>query len=268
MIQYQFTNKRVLVTGASRGIGANILQSFVRAGAIGLLHYWDDPKGENRHDAQQLVETLKISYSASLPNAQNGSTNSEPICHLISADVRNAPEVEGMMKQIQSLVGGIDILVNNAGILRDRTLRKLSIEDWHDVMETNLTGVFHCCKYAQDLLAEGGRIINIASIAGITPFHGQSNYGAAKAGVIAFTKVLAKELARRKITANAIAPGVIQTTMLGELKPEVMQDYIRQIPLARLGKPEDVSNAVLFLASEESNYITGQVLPITGGWLA
>jgi 3-oxoacyl-[acyl-carrier protein] reductase len=108
--------------------------------------------------------------------------------------------------------------------------------------------------------------VNIASVAGLFPFHGQSNYGAAKAGVIALTKVLAKELARRGITANAIAPGMIQTAMAGELKPEVLASYIQQIPAGRLGQPADVANAVLFLASEETNYITGQVVPVTGGW--
>ena len=121
-------------------------------------------------------------------------------------------------------------------------------------------------KHGVELLRDNGRIVNIASIAGLFPFHGQANYAAAKAGVIALTKVLAKEFARRGITANAIAPGVIQTTMIGDIKAEVLDGYIKQIPIGRLGKPEDVANAVLFFASEESGYVTGQVLPVTGGW--
>jgi 3-oxoacyl-[acyl-carrier protein] reductase len=127
--------------------------------------------------------------------------------------------------------------------------------------------VFHCCKYGTPILRDGGRIVNIASVAGLVGFHGQANYAAAKAGVIGMTRVLAKELARRAITVNAVAPGVIRTPMLGEIKPDVMAEYLKQIPLRRLGEPDDVANAVLFLASEESGYITGQVLPVTGGWV-
>ena len=121
-------------------------------------------------------------------------------------------------------------------------------------------------EYGVEILRDNGRIVSMASIAGLFPFHGQSNYAAAKAGVIALTKVLAKELARKGITANAIAPGVIQTSMIGDIKPDVMEGYLKMIPLGRLGQPQDVANAVLFLASEESGYITGQVLPVTGGW--
>ncbi|MCE9533488.1 MAG: 3-oxoacyl-ACP reductase FabG [Planctomycetes bacterium] len=251
MIQYNFAGKVVLVTGSSRGIGGAILEGFAKAGATCLLHYFDDPKGENRRDAEQHAEKLR---------------GLKATVHLFAADVRSPEAVEGLMKAIHQKVGGLDVLVNNAGILRDRTMRKMTLDDWRSVMDTNLDGVFHCCKQSLDILRDGGRIVNIASIAGIHPFHGQANYGAAKAGVIALTKVLAKELARRGITANAIAPGIIQTTMIGDIKPDVRADYERQIPLGRFGRPEDVANAVLFLSSEESGYITGQVLPVTGGW--
>jgi 3-oxoacyl-[acyl-carrier protein] reductase len=186
--------------------------------------------------------------------------------HLLEADVRKYESVATLMKRVGELAGGLDILVNNAGILRDRTVKKMTPEDWHAVLDTNLTGVFHCAKLGAEILRDGGRMVNISSIAGITGFHGQANYAAAKAGVIALTKVLAKELAKRRITVNAIAPGVIQTPMLGGLKPEVLAEYEKQIPAGRVGKPEDVANAVLFFASEESEYITGQVLPVTGGW--
>jgi 3-oxoacyl-[acyl-carrier protein] reductase len=251
MIRYDFADKVVLVTGSSRGIGAAILEGFARAGAGVWLHYWDDPGGTNREDALRLAEKLK-------------ALGNEP--NVVSGDVRKPEDVQGIMNLIQQRSNGLDVLVNNAGILRDRTIRKLSLDDWKAVIDVNLDGVFHCCKFAVEVLRDGGRIVNIASIAGLFPFHGQANYAAAKAGVIALTKVLSKELARRQITANAIAPGVIQTTMIGDIKPDVLEGYLKQIPIGRLGKPEDVANAVLFLASAESGYITGQVLPVTGGW--
>jgi 3-oxoacyl-[acyl-carrier protein] reductase len=232
-------------------MGATMLEGFVRAGAIGIVQFFDDPSGQNRRDADALAAKLRSA----------GGT-----VHVLEADVRKFDAVEKMMKDAIAAAGKLDILVNNAGILRDRTIRKMTLDEWHSVLETNLDGVFFCSKLAADVLTDGGRIVNIASIAGLHPFHGQANYAAAKAGVIALTKVLAKELARRKITVNAVAPGVIQTPMLGEIKPEVMTEYEKQIPLGRVGRPEDVANAVLFLASEESGYITGQILPITGGW--
>src|SRR5207302_3184462 len=167
--------------------------------------------------------------------------------HVFDADVRRYESVEALMKRVAGAAGGLDILVNNAGICRDRTVKKMTLDEWHSVLETNLDGVFYCSKLAAERLPEGGRIVNVASIAGLHPFHGQANYAAAKAGVIALTKVLAKELARRQITVNADAPGVIQTPMLGEIKPEVMAEYEKQIPLGRVGRPEDVANAVLFL---------------------
>ena len=251
MIRYDFTGKVALVTGSSRGIGAAILEGFARGGASCVLQYFEDAEGKNRSDAETHAAKLR---GLNVP------------VQVVAADVRSMDSVTAMMESIKQSAGGLDILVNNAGILRDRTLRNMTLDDWRSVIDTNLDGVFLCCKAALGLLREGGRIVNIASIAGIHPFHGQSNYAAAKAGVIALTKVLSKELARRGITANAVAPGVIQTTMLGELKAEVLAGYLQQIPVGRLGKPEDVANAVQFLASEESSYITGQVLPVTGGW--
>jgi 3-oxoacyl-[acyl-carrier protein] reductase len=251
MTRYDFANKNVLVTGSSRGIGAAILEGFSVAGASCWLHYWDDPDGANRKDALRLADKLR-------------AAGNDP--NMVSGDVRKPEDVQGIMNLIQQRSNGLDILVNNAGVLRDKTIRKLTLDDWRAVMDVNLDGVFHCCKFGVEILRDNGRIVNIASIAGLFPFHGQSNYAAAKAGVIALTKVLAKELARKGITANAVAPGVIQTSMIGEIKPEVLEGYIKQIPVGRLGRPEDVANAVLFFASEESGYVTGQVLPVTGGW--
>ncbi len=249
MVRYDFAGKVALVTGSSRGMGAAILTAFARAGASCVLHFWDDPSGANKADAVALGAAL------------GGRLLTIP------ADVRDAAQMESLMRQVNEKFGGLDIVVNNAGIIRDRTLKKMTLDEWHAVIQTNLDGVFHGCKYGAEVLRDGGRIINIASVAGLVGFHGQANYAAAKAGVIGMTRVLAKELARRGITVNAIAPGVIETPMLGEVKPEVMDEYLKQIPVGRLGTPADVANAVLFLASEESGYITGQVLPVTGGWV-
>jgi 3-oxoacyl-[acyl-carrier protein] reductase len=251
MVRYSFPGKVVLVTGSSRGMGAAILEGFARAGATCIVNYFDDGGGQNRRDAEQTAERLRQLRA--------------PV-HVLAADVRSYDSVAALMKQVAEAAGGLDILVNNAGIVRDRTVKKMSLDEWQSVRETNLDGVFYCSKLGAEILRDGGRIINISSISGLAGFHGQANYAAAKAGVIALTKVLAKELARRGITVNAVAPGVIQTPMLGALKPDVLAEYEKQIPMGRLGRPEDVAHAVLFFACEESAYITGQTLPITGGW--
>ena len=251
MVRYDFTGKVVLVTGSSRGMGAAILEAFARAGAVCLLNYFADPAGHNLKDAEETAERLR----------GLGRT-----VHLLEADVSKYPAVETLMKKAVETAGRLDILVNNAGILRDKSVKKMTEGDWHSVIETNLDGVFYCSKLGAEVMADGGRIVNVSSISGMAGFHGQANYAAAKAGVIALTKVLSKELAKRRITVNAVAPGVIQTAMLGGMKPEVLAEYEKQIPVGRIGKPEDVAHAILFLACEESSYITGQTLPITGGW--
>jgi 3-oxoacyl-[acyl-carrier protein] reductase len=170
------------------------------------------------------------------------------------------------MQRVENEAGKIDVLVNNAGICRDKSVKKMTPDEWHSVLDTNLTGVFYCAKLGAEIMRDGGRIINMASLSGLRPPHGQANYASAKAGVVAITKVLAKELANRGITVNALAPGLIQAPMLGVLKPEVMAEYVRQIPMGRVGRPDDVAHAALFFASEESGYITGETLPVTGGW--
>lgn len=251
MTKFELRNKVVLVTGSSRGMGATIIESFAKAGAVVFVQYFSDAAGQNHKDAEATAARCKAS----------GAT-----VHVVEADVRRFESVQAMFARVNELAGRLDILVNNAGILRDRTIKKMTLDEWHSVMETNLNGVFYCSKLAAEMLADGGRIINVSSIAGLVGFPGQANYAAAKAGVIGMTRVLAKELARRKITVNAVAPGVIQTPMLGEIRPEMMAEYEKQIPLGRVGKPEDVANAVLFFASDDSEYITGQTLPVTGGW--
>jgi 3-oxoacyl-[acyl-carrier protein] reductase len=254
MIRYSFPDKVVLVTGSSRGIGAAVLTQFAGAGATCVLHFWDDPDGANRKDADELATRLR-----GLPGA--------PAVHVFAADVRDPAQVEGLMRQVKDTCGGLDVLVNNAGILRDRTLRKMTLDEWNGVLQTNLTGVFHCCKYGCEILRDGGRVVNVASVAGLVGFPGQANYAAAKAGVIGLTRSLAKELARRKVTVNAVAPGIVQTAMMGEIKEEMRAEYVKQIPVGRFADPADVANVVLFLASEETGYVTGQVIPVTGGWM-
>jgi 3-oxoacyl-[acyl-carrier protein] reductase len=251
MVRYDFTGKNVLVTGSSRGMGAAILEAFATAGATCIVNYFDDAPGGNQRDAENTAERVR--------------GHKVPV-HVFDADVSKFAAVESLMKRIADTLGKLDVLVNNAGILRDKTVKKMTEGDWHSVLQTNLDGVFYCSKLGAEILRDGGRIVNIASIAGMFGFHGQANYAAAKAGVIALTKVMGKELARRGITVNAVAPGIIHTPMLAALKPEVLADYQKQIPVGRIGKPEDVANVVLFFACEESGYITGQTLPITGGW--
>jgi 3-oxoacyl-[acyl-carrier protein] reductase len=252
MVRYSFPNKVVLVTGSSRGMGAAILEAFAAAGAVCVVNYFDAPDGQNRRDADETAARLRALQA--------------PAVHVMEADVSRYESVEHLMQRVADEAGGLDVLVNNAGVLRDRTVKKMTPQEWDAVLRTNLDGVFYCSKLGADLLRDGGRIVNIASISGVVGFHGQANYAAAKAGVIALTKVLAKELARRRITVNAVAPGVIRTPMLSGLKPEVLAEYEKQIPVGRVGAPADVAHAVLFFACEESAYITGQTLPITGGW--
>lgn len=245
---FDFAGKVALVTGSSRGIGAAVLRRFAAAGATGVLHFWDDPDGANRTDAEALFAEV-------------------PGLTVLSADVRDAAQVEALMRQVKERHGGLDILVNNAGVLRDRTLKRMTLDDWDAVLSTNLTGVFHCCKYGAEILRDGGRVVSIASVAGLVGFPGQANYAAAKAGVIGMTRSLSKELARRQITVNAVAPGIVETAMMADIKPEMRAEYIKQIPIGRFATPDDIAHAVLFLAATESGYITGQVLPVTGGWV-
>src|SRR5262245_37248829 len=253
VVTFDFRGKVVLVTGSSRGMGATIVEGFAKAGATVFVQYFADDAVQNQKDAEGVAATCR----------GFGAT-----AHVVEADVRKFESVQAMFTKIKDLAGRLDILVNNAGILRDRTIKKMTLDEWHSVIETNLNGVFYCSKIAAEMLSDGGRIINVSSIAGLVGFPGQANYAAAKAGIIGMTRVLAKELARRGITVNAVAPGVVQTPMLGEIRSEVMAEYEKQIPLGRIGRVEDIANAVLFLASDESAYITGQVLPVTGGWMA
>jgi 3-oxoacyl-[acyl-carrier protein] reductase len=243
-----FSGKVALVTGSSRGIGAGIVRSFGQGGARCIINYVADPEGRNRTEAE--------SVAGSLDNAL-----------VIECNMGAASEVQAMMNRIGTECGGLDILVNNAGILRDRTIRKMTEDEWESVLRVNLTGAFHCIQRALPLLRPGGRIVNIASVSGQLGLFGQANYAASKAGLIALTKVAARELARQQITVNAIAPGFIETEMTRDLPEPVLQQALAALPVGRFGEIADVVNAALFLCSADAKYVTGQVLNVNGGFL-
>jgi 3-oxoacyl-[acyl-carrier protein] reductase len=244
---YDFTGKVALVTGSSRGIGAGIARALDDLGARCVVNYFADPDGKNRADAE--------SVAASLRNAL-----------LVECDVGDVAQVQTMMKRIESGCGRLDILVNNAGILRDRTIKKMSEDEWESVLRVNLTGAFHCIRQALPILRSGGRIVNLASVSGQLGMFGQANYAASKAGLIALTKVAARELARQQITVNAIAPGFIETEMTRDLPVEAVQRARATLPMGHFGEIADVVNAAMFLCSADAGYITGQVLNVNGGF--
>jgi 3-oxoacyl-[acyl-carrier protein] reductase len=236
-----------LVTGSSRGIGAGIVQALGRRDARCIVNYIADSEGQNRIDAE--------SVAGSVDNAL-----------VIECNVGDTAEVQAMMNRIETDCGRLDILVNNAGILRDRTIRKMTEEEWEGVLRVNLTGAFHCIQGALPLLRRGGRIVNIASVSGQLGLFGQANYAASKAGLIALTKVAAREVARQQITVNAIAPGFIETEMTRDLPEAVVQKALAALPVGHFGEIADVVNAALFLCSADAKYITGQVLNVNGGF--
>jgi 3-oxoacyl-[acyl-carrier protein] reductase len=246
----ELTGQVALVTGASQGIGAAIARRLHEAGASVVLNHPD--VGSSGADAESL--------RAELERLRPGSAVVQV------ADVRDAGAVRLMMEEIRYQFGGLDVLVNNAGILRDRTIAKLSLDDWRDVLDVNLTGVFHVCKFGLEILRDGGAIVNMGSIAAMMGFPGQVNYAASKAGVLALTRVLARECARRQIRVNAVAPGVVETPMAGQIREDVRAAMIGQIPLGRFAQPDEVADAVLFLCSPLASYITGQTVALNGGW--
>ncbi len=246
-MSYEFTGKIVLVTGGSRGIGAGMLQAFDARGAHCVLNYVADSEGRNRADAELVAATLRNVL-------------------LLEADVSDVAQVRAMMSQVEHDCGAIDILINNAGILRDRTIAKMTEEEWNAVIQVNLAGTYHCIQQAFPLLRTGGRIVSLASVSGQLGLFGQANYAASKAGIIALTKVAARECARRQVTVNAIAPGFIQTEMTRDLPAAVVEHAMAALPLGRFGEIADIVNAALFLCSEDARYITGQVLNVNGGY--
>ena len=244
------SGKVALITGASQGIGAQMARTFHAAGATVVLNHPD--LGTTRADAERLAGEL----DALRPDSAD----------VFAADVADADAVRAMMQSVKARRGGLDFLINNAAILRDRTIAKLSSDDWQAVIDVNLTGVFHCCKFGLEVMRDGGAIVSMGSIAAIQGFFGQANYAAAKAGVQAMMRVLAREGARRGIRANAIAPGVIDTAMAATIPESVRAEMLKNIPLARLGEPAEVANVALFLCSPLASYVSGQTIEVNGGW--
>jgi 3-oxoacyl-[acyl-carrier protein] reductase len=242
-----FTGKTVLVTGSSRGIGSEMIKAFGTRGAHCVVNYVADPADQNKSDAHTVAKELK-----------------DPL--VIECDVTNPDQVEAMMKQIQERHGGLDILVNNSGIIRDRTIKKMSMAEFESILRVNLTGTFNVTQKAGAILRQGGRIVNLSSVSGQMGLFGQANYSSSKAAIIALTKVSAREFARQNITVNAIAPGFIDVGMSKGMPDEVTENFKKQIPLGRLGDVSEIVNAALFLASPMASYITGHVLNVNGGF--
>ena len=249
MLSIDLEGKTTIVTGASQGLGEATARRLHEAGSNVVVNYFSDSKGVNRAKADKLVTALGERAIA------------------LEADVRDLSAVQAMTKAAVERFGGLDVLINNAGVLRDRTLKKMTPDEWQCVIDTNLTGIFNVMKAGVDILNEDGRIVNISSISGVMGFYGQSNYAAAKAGVIGLTKAASRELAGRGITVNAVAPGVVLTEM-GQAIPEtVRNEMLKSIPLKRFGEPREIADVIVFLCSSMASYVTGQVLHVNGGWI-
>jgi 3-oxoacyl-[acyl-carrier protein] reductase len=242
-----FTGKIVLVTGSSRGLGAEMIKAFGKRGAQCVINYVADAANQNKSDADAVARELI-----------------DPL--VIECDVTNPEQVESMMKTIGDKFGGLDILINNSGIIRDRTIKKLTLEDFESVVRVNLAGTFNVTQKAAAILRKDGRIVNLSSVSGQMGLFGQANYSSSKAAIIALTKVSAREFARQNITVNAIAPGFIDVGMSKGMPDEVTANFIKQIPLSRLGDAENIVDAALFLCSPMASYITGHVLNVNGGF--
>ncbi len=246
----ELTGKVALVTGASRGIGAAIASRLARAGAKVAVNYHF-----SRDAAASVVDDITSEGGEAL---------------LLEGDVSQDGFAESAVKQVIDQWQRIDILVNNAGINRDRLLLRMSPDEWDQVLQVNLRGAFLCTKYVLPHLIRqhSGRVVNISSVVGISGNPGQANYAAAKAGLIGFTKAVAREVASRKVTINALAPGFITTGMAEELPEDTRKQIMGRIPMGQFGTPEDVAEAALFLCTDGAAYITGQVLAIDGGLIA
>jgi 3-oxoacyl-[acyl-carrier protein] reductase len=240
-------NQVAIVTGAAKGIGRAIALELARTGATVIVNY-----NGSEEKAQEVVKEIE----------SEGGT-----CEAYRCNVADGEAVNAFFADILARYGQIDILVNNAGITRDGLLMRMSEEDFSQVVDTNLKGTFNCTKCATKAMLKKrkGRIINISSVSGVIGNAGQANYSASKAGIIGFTKAVAREMASRNITVNAVAPGFIQTDMSQALPENVKEAAAAQIPLGHFGQSEDIANAVVFLASPRSNYVTGQVLHVDGG---
>jgi len=236
-----------IVTGASGALGRAIATALAAEDAAVIVHY-----GSNRDAAEAVVGAIR---------GKGGRAQS------VQADLSVPDQAQRLVEAATSAFGGVHVLVNNAGITRDTLVLRMKEEDWETVISTNLSGAFYCTKAVlrEFVRRRGGRIINITSVAGQIGTAGQANYAAAKAGLIGLTKAVAREVASRGITVNAVAPGFIEAGMTLQLPAEVVKGYLEQVPLGRAGKPEEVAAAVVFLASDDAAYITGSVLNVDGG---
>ena len=243
-------NQVAIITGSSQGIGAGLATYFAKQGAAVVVNYPFDSEEEK---AKHVVAEI---------------TNNGGKAIAIKANVADEAEVKNMMEETVKEFGKLDILVNNAGITRDSSFKKMTVENFKMVLDTNLVGTFITCKAAAEIMAEQGygRIVNMSSIAGLQGNFGQANYAASKAGVIGLTKSVAIEYAKKGVTVNAIAPGFVRTPMTDQIPAEVRDNMIHSIPVKRMGEPEDIAATAAFLASKEAGYITGQVLSVNGGW--
>ena len=242
-------DKCALITGATRGIGKQIAITLAKQGYNIALNYRKE--NEELENTKKEIEEIGVQVIA------------------VKGEVANFEDCENFVKQVIERFGQIDVLVNNAGITKDMLLMRMKKEDFEQVIDTNLVGTFNVTKNVVPYMmkARSGRIINISSVVGISGNAGQTNYSASKAGIIGFTKSLAKEIASRNILVNAVAPGFIETNMTDVLKDDVKQEIAKNIPLKRMGTTQDVANVVKFLASDDSSYITGQVINVDGGML-
>ncbi len=244
----ELLGKVALVTGGSRGIGAAVCRVFAREGADVAVNYLENEKAAGE-------------VAASIENLGRKALK-------IKCDVSDFDDAGRMVQRVAQELGHVDIVVNNAGILRDHRLVNMSKEDWDEVIRVNLNGVFYVTKHAAKVMIEqekGGHIINMSSIIGQSGNYGQCNYAAAKAGIVGFTKSVAKELARHSITVNAVAPGFTETELIAGLPDEVRHRLVEQVPMKRFANPEEVAELVLYLASSKAGYITGQVMTVSGG---
>lgn len=241
-----FKGKTALITGSARGIGKAIAIRLAKGGCDIIIN----DKGPQDEAVEETIKEIK-------------DNNVEAM--FVSADVSNYADIEKMVTQIKEKFEKVDILVNNAGITKDRTLKKMTQEEWHDVININLTSVYNVTHQILPLIPEGGRIVNVASIAGIGGNFGQCNYAASKAGMIGFAKSLAKEVGKNKITVNVVAPGLIKSKMTDKIPVMMLDQMLELIPLKELGRLEDVANTVAFLASDQAAYISSEVIRIDGG---
>ena len=250
MKSIDLSNKTAIITGAGQGLGRTIAEQLHAAGANVVVNYVQLP-GEH-HNRERAEEVVSLMGSRSVA---------------IEADVRDRGSVASMFAQAAEVWDKVDIVVNNAGITHDATAKKMTSNQWQQVIDTNLTGTFNVCQQAANVLADHGRIVSIASLSAFIGTFGQANYAASKAGVAALTKVLSRELAKRNITVNAVAPGLVLTEMGKATPQEVQQHLLTQIPLGRFGEPKEIADVVVFLCSELASYVTGQVIHVNGGAL-